>query len=122
MMTPRVAAASWLVTEALLLSLLTSCKVGPDYNRPAPLATGTFPAHFSTGPDTNAVEWKVAEPAAHLPREGWWRTFDDPELNRLEILAATANQQVAAALARFDEARASVNIARADLFPQINLA
>jgi NodT family efflux transporter outer membrane factor (OMF) lipoprotein len=49
----------------------------------------------------------------------WWKVYGDPELNRLESLAATNNQQMAAALANFDQARAAVKVARADLFPQV---
>ena len=47
--------------------------------------------------------------------------FGDPELNRLEEFVSGQNQELAAAIARLDQARASVNIARADLFPQAQL-
>ena len=46
--------------------------------------------------------------------------FGDPELNRLEGLATTNNQQLAAAYANFQQARALVSVARADFFPQIS--
>jgi multidrug efflux system outer membrane protein len=84
------------------------------------LATNAIPSQFSEASSTNA-EWKPAEPSAHLPRGVWWSVFDDGELARLEDLASTGNQQLAAALARFEEARASVSITRADLFPQVEL-
>jgi NodT family efflux transporter outer membrane factor (OMF) lipoprotein len=42
-------------------------------------------------------------------------------LGRLEALADAYNQELAAALARFDEARAAVGVAQADRFPQIQL-
>jgi NodT family efflux transporter outer membrane factor (OMF) lipoprotein len=41
-------------------------------------------------------------------------------LNRLEAGAATNNQEIALALANFDQARAAVNVARADFFPQVS--
>ena len=104
------------LTELIFLS---GCKVGPDYHRPAPLGTNSMPVSFSGA--TDATEWKPASPSANLPRGAWWQPFQDPELNRLENLANASNQQIAAALARFDEARASVNIARADFFPQVQL-
>lgn len=107
-------------TFALLLSS-PGCKVGPDYHRPAPVGTNTLPASFSGLSSTNETPWKTAEPSAHLPKGAWWKPFDDAELDKLETLAANGNQQLAAALARFDEARASFNIARADLFPQVAL-
>jgi len=102
-------------------ALLSGCKVGPDYHRPAPLATNSVPETFSQAANTNAAEWTPAQPSARLPRGAWWEIFDDQELTRLESLAAAQNQELAAAQARFDEARSSVNIARADLFPQVLL-
>jgi multidrug efflux system outer membrane protein len=102
------------------LGLLSGCKVGPDYHRPAPLGTNSVPANFSP-PDTKAASWKPAQPSARLPRGAWWQIFNDPELDRLEALATAENQQLAAAFARLSEAHASVNIARADLFPQVEL-
>ncbi len=110
------------LAAALLFVLVAGCKVGPDYHRPAPLGTNALPPAFSApAQGTNTTEWKPAAPAAHLPRGAWWRVFEDQELNRLEALAGLHNQALAAAVARFDQARASVNIARADLFPQIQV-
>jgi NodT family efflux transporter outer membrane factor (OMF) lipoprotein len=97
----------------------TGCKVGPDYHRPAPLGTNALPATFSSA--TNATEWKPATPSAHLPHGAWWQVFAEPELDRLENLANSQNQELAAALARFEQARASVKGARADLWPQLQL-
>jgi NodT family efflux transporter outer membrane factor (OMF) lipoprotein len=79
-----------------------------------------MPAAFGDSAITNAGDWKAAEPTAHRPRSAWWELYDDPELNRLETLAATNNQQIAVALAHFEQARASVSVARADFFPQIS--
>ncbi len=80
-----------------------------------------MPANYSGSLGTNAAGWKLAEPSAHLARGAWWSMFGDPDLDRLEQLSTANNQQLTAALARFDEARASFNIARADFFPQVAL-
>jgi outer membrane protein, multidrug efflux system len=104
---------------AILLALLAGCAVGPDYHRPAAVGAGELPASFG---DANVIAtgtWKTAEPAAHLPRGDWWRLYEDAELNRLEALAATNNQQIAVALANFGQARAVAEIARADFYPQV---
>ena len=103
----------------LLLALLGGCKVGPDYLRPPPVGTNSLPATFSAG--TTTAEWKPAEPAARLPRGAWWQLFGDAELSRLETLATANNQDLAAAAARFDQARALVSVTRAELFPQVQL-
>ena len=103
------------------LTAVAGCSVGPDYHRPAALPSQPLPAAFNgVEPTTNLPAWKVTQPSAHLPRGAWWKIFDDAELNRLENLAATNNQDLAASEARFEQARALVGIARADFFPQLS--
>jgi multidrug efflux system outer membrane protein len=102
---------------------LAGCAVGPDYHRPAALPGQTVPQKFSgdVSADTNQVAWKIAAPSAHLPRGEWWQGFADSELNRLETLALTNNQNLAATAARFEQARALLAGARADFYPQLTL-
>jgi NodT family efflux transporter outer membrane factor (OMF) lipoprotein len=104
----------------LALALVAGCAVGPDYHRPPALGTNSVPAQFGDVSITNAGEWKTAEPAAQLPRGTWWNIYADAELNRLETLSASNNQQVAVAVANFDQARAAVKVAQANFFPQIS--
>ncbi|HEX4349776.1 MAG TPA: efflux transporter outer membrane subunit [Verrucomicrobiae bacterium] len=104
---------------APLALVLAGCAVGPDYHRPAPLPAQPPPQAFSSG-GTNSVMWKIAEPSADLPRGDWWQMFNDAELSQLETLALTNNQNLAAAAARFEEARQLVAVARSEFFPQIN--
>src|SRR5437899_1475879 len=47
--------------------------------------------------------------------------YEDSELDRLEALVSINNQQLAAAVARFDQARASASVSRASLLPQADL-
>ncbi|MDR3378289.1 MAG: efflux transporter outer membrane subunit, partial [Verrucomicrobiae bacterium] len=102
----------------LLAGSLAGCSVGPDYHRPAPLPAQPEPQSFTSG-TTNPVLWKTAEPAAHLPRGFWWQMYGDPELNRLEALAHTNNQNLAAAAARFEQARELAAGARSEYYPQL---
>lgn len=104
----------------LVALLLAGCAVGPNYHRPAALGTNAMPASFAGTAATNLDGWKPSQPSAHLPRGAWWKLFGDAELNRLEGLAITNNQQLAAALANYQHARALVNVARADFFPQLS--
>ena len=104
---------------ALLAPALAGCAVGPDYHRPAPLPTQPPPKSFSTG-TTNIVLWKIAKPAAGAPRGNWWQIFNDPELSRWETLALTNNQNLAAAVARLEQARDLVAVARSEFYPQLN--
>jgi outer membrane protein, multidrug efflux system len=93
--------------------LLAGCAVGPDYKRPA--ATATTPGAYAGA--TN--EWKVAEPQASVPKGKWWEMFADADLNQLETNAVAANQQLKAAVAAFDQARALTQFARSGLFPHL---
>ena len=102
----------WLLL--LAEAFLTGCAVGPDYKRPEAI---TIPTAYTGA--TNG--WKVAEPRGQLPKGDWWEIFGDPELNTLEGQASTANQKLKAAVARFDEARAEMDVARAGLFPHVEL-
>jgi len=103
------------------LSIIAGCSVGPDYRRPAALKSEPMPSAFTVPTDTNNVgEWKTAEPSANVPRGAWWEIFGDGELSRLETVAATGNQSLAAAAARLEQSRADLGVARSDYYPQFS--
>jgi multidrug efflux system outer membrane protein len=87
--------------------LTSSCALGPDFKLP----------DFSGGP-----EWREARAvsATRLP-DDWWRLFNDRELTRLIDRALAANNDLAAAKARVEAARALVGLDRARLFPALDL-
>lgn len=87
--------------------------VGPDYVKPSVAA----PAEWRDAGE--AARWKSAAPADALARGAWWTLFDDAELSALETRALAANQDLAAAAARVDQARASAGLARSAYWPQV---
>lgn len=101
---------------------LPGCRVGPDYSRPSALSHQREPPGFAnqSAAPVNEPGWKQAQPLAHIPRGAWWTLFADPELDRLQELAQSANQNLAAAAARVEEARALSSSARAGLFPHLS--
>jgi outer membrane protein TolC len=101
------AAAPW-----LLIAALAGCAVGPDYQRPAAAA----PAAFKEAPPGEAG-WLPAAPADALERGPWWELFGDAGLNALATQVEVSNQNVAAAVAAYAQARALVAQQRATLFP-----
>lgn len=103
------------VFPLLISMMMNGCAVGPNYQRPD--AT-TIPETYS-GPEG---EWKIATPKAHLDKGNWWEIFKDPELNQLEADATQANQDLKAACARFEQARAVADVARSGLFPRLGVA
>jgi NodT family efflux transporter outer membrane factor (OMF) lipoprotein len=99
---------------AILGSLLcTGCAIGPKYQRPVAQTPPAFKE--LAGND----QWKMATPGDTLLKGKWWEVFGDPELNRLEELAAVNNQNVKQAEAQFRQARALVASAHANYYPTI---
>ncbi len=92
--------------------LLAGCAVGPEYRQPE---VATPPAF------KEADGWVAARPADAIERDRWWAGFHDPELDRLAARVAVSNQNVAAAVAAFAQARALVGERRAVLLPAVNL-
>lgn len=93
---------------------LAGCAVGPRYQAPPTVET---PAAFKEG----AGEWVRAAPADALERGPWWRLFQDSRLDELAAQVEVSNQNVAAAVAGYRQARALVAQQRASLFPAVSL-
>jgi NodT family efflux transporter outer membrane factor (OMF) lipoprotein len=90
---------------------LTACMVGPDYVRP----TIDVGVQFKESPG-----WKLAQPAlANAPREPWWLMYRDSTLTQLMQELNVSNQNIALAEARFRQAVAVTQGARAPLLPSI---
>ncbi len=99
---------------ALVLALvLAGCAVGPIHQRP----DIDTPIAFKQGQG----EWVRAAPADTLQRGPWWDLFDDPELAGLAARVEVSNQNVAAAVAAYAQARALVAEQRSSLFPVVGL-
>jgi len=89
-----------------------SCSVGPKYRTPTAPVAPSF---------KELAGWKQAQPQDDVLREKWWELFGDPLLNALEGQVDISNQTLAATEAQFRAARAVIAVARAGLFPEINV-
>ncbi len=102
----------WL-SVAAGLSLAAACAVGPDYHRPK----------LDVAPDyKEAGDWKPSEPNDALSRGPWWEIFKDDALNQLEVRIDISNENVKAAAAAYDQARALVAQARAGFWPTVGVS
>jgi len=102
--------ASFAVAAALA-SVSAGCSLAPPYS-PPPVATPT--AYKEIGP------WTPARPDDDAPRGAWWSVYGDQTLDGLERRIETGNPDLAAALARYDQARALAAQASAALVPEVD--
>jgi NodT family efflux transporter outer membrane factor (OMF) lipoprotein len=106
----------WLAHVASIVALVASlsgCMAGTDYTRPALQTNAHYVGQSALGQRGNA------RPAPTL--DAWWMGFDDPELARIIERVTEQNLDLAAAMARVDQAHASAREAGAALLPQGSL-
>ena len=102
-----------LFLPVLIASLVGCGSLAPKYEVPAV----DTPVAFKEGQGS----WVRAAPADLLARGPWWELFGDPQLNALAAQVETSNQDVAAAVASYAQARAATREQRATLFPRVDL-
>ncbi len=95
------------LTGVMAAVLLGACAVGPRYAPPD--ATALAPAALASADLTVSA----APPMSH-----WWTALADPALDALVARALLDNQDLAAAEARVQQARALARVAGADYYPQ----
>ena len=100
------------MVAAIGAALLTACTVGPDYKQP----------HADAPPEWRTDSyWHVAEPS-HAPiTPTWWMSFNDSTLNTLEGQALDQNQTLAAAVAHYEQAKATLANTAAQQVPEVDL-
>ncbi len=97
-----------LLTVAVLH--LSGCVVGPKYHVPP---TSIPPAYKE---DKN---WKAAQPNDQNLGGNWWAIFQDSQLDALEQQVNVSNQNLKAAEAQYQQARAALRYYRADYYPTV---
>jgi len=102
--------ASGYALIAIAPLLLAGCVVGSKYHQPAAPAP---PAYKEVG------DWKPAQPNDQNLGGAWWTIFQDPQLNVLEEQVNVSNQNLKAADAQFQQARAVLRYYRADYYPTV---
>lgn len=91
---------------------LAGCTLGPDYQRPEVQVPTAY---------RESAPWKEAVPADVLDKGTWWGIYGDPVLDDLQARALVANQDLKAAIARVDQARAAAGIISSNLYPRLDL-
>ena len=97
-----------MIRISLLVPMLfvSGCSLLPDRKLPALDSVPELPGEFAGG----------AESGAYEPVQ-WWKSFDDPALDRIVEEALASNFDLAGAVARIQQARHRAGVARSAMFP-----
>jgi NodT family efflux transporter outer membrane factor (OMF) lipoprotein len=98
------------VLIAIAALQLTGCVVGPKYHPPAVQAPAAY---------KEIGDWKPAQPNDQNLGGEWWKIFQDSQLDALELQVNVSNQNLKAADAQFQQARAVLRYYRADYYPTV---
>ena len=112
----RLLPSRLLLSTLLAGAMAAACTVGPDYQRPS---VATPPAFKEASVPSN-TPWREAQPSDSIARGAWWSMFNDPVLDTYERRVEVSNQNLAAAAAAYQAARALVDQSRSALFPTIS--
>ena len=106
--------ADRLLAGVIAALLLGGCSLAPTYHAPS---LPPMPATFKEA----GTAWRVASPADQTPRGDWWSVYGDSTLAQLESQLDADNPSLAAALARYDTARAYESQLQSGLFPHFGV-
>jgi len=110
------AVSGWIANLRLALAVafclaLTGCVVGPDFfPQPAPLANKFI------GANSRAIN------SGHKEYWDWWKSFHDPMLDELVVIAYNQNLTLLSAGTKVLQARAVLGIAIGEFYPQVQQA
>lgn len=100
--------AASIISLALLIS---ACAVGPDYKAPEPVSLARFEHDQAVG--------AASAESAVINEKRFWQGFNDPLLAQLIEKTLADNQNLRAALARYQQAQALLQGARHDQLPSV---
>ena len=95
------------ISVFLLLIAITSCKVGPNYQKPVVDAPEIF--RYEKNDLDSIIDLK------------WWDLFQDPVLDSLIYVGLKQNKDVLIAASRINESRANLGFTRADFGPKVGV-
>ena len=94
-----------------LMALLGACSFAPELKLPEVPVAQAY---------KEAQPWVPAQPADQLSRGPWWKLYGDAELDALQDRLVANSPDLSVALARYQQALAYSDQARAGLFPSLS--
>jgi NodT family efflux transporter outer membrane factor (OMF) lipoprotein len=106
------------------LTLISGCRVGPHYVKPAALPAPPPAQYKEAAAPTpeGSNEWKPADPKDAMLRGKWWLIYNDAQLNDLEDKLNINNQNIKLYFENFMEARTLIAQARSQQYPTLSVA
>src|SRR5664279_700321 len=105
-----------------LLLVLSGCLMGPHYKRPAVSAPPTYRAPAEPAQRAEAAPQAQSMQSADFADLPWWEVFHDDTLTQLIKTALAINRDLAAAVARVEQADQAGAQARSQYFPVLGYA
>lgn len=119
--------ALWRLAPLAFGLALAGCSLAPAYKVPAvPVAAAYQNGSGQSAPSPVAATgqdsrlWQAAQPSDQLPRDHWWQSYHDAQLDQLQQRLLANNADLAAALAHFRQAQAFDLQSRSALFPTVS--
>ena len=109
-------------TRAILIGAwlsISSCAVGPNFERPKPPAGQTYDRPEQPASDAATAGAVSMTPGADVPAQ-WWQLFKSPMLDQTLREAIAGSPTMASAQATLAAAREAVIIARAGYLPRLS--
>ena len=101
------------LAAAAAAALLAGCSFIPTYERPQPPVPATYAGAAAT------TDGAAVQPGATVP---WQNYFAEPRLQQLIGIALANNRDLRVAMLNIEQARATYQVRRADLYPGVGLA
>lgn len=98
------------VIAFVFFAFLAGCALAPTYEIPKQAVPNGY---------KEAGPWQIATPSDQLLRGDWWQLFNDQTLNSLEEQINTSSQDLAAALARYNQSKAYEVEATSAMYPTV---
>jgi multidrug efflux system outer membrane protein len=105
-----------IISFILLVTFLSSCLVGPKYDRPA-MKVNTGYSGGDSKVVVTTVELDSVAVKDSIALIKWTEVYKDPELTKLIQTVLSSNLDLLTAIARVEEARAMYGFSKADLWP-----
>src|ERR1700677_2818306 len=105
--------------------VLAACSLAPHYEVPDVPVAAQYQSQSqpqSQSQSQSQGPWTAASPADQLDRAGWWKLYQEPELDDLEQRLIANNPDLRAALFHYEQAEAYIKQVSSQLYPQVSTA